>query len=130
MLGEDLEKLGRYKEALEAYQAVVAVQLWAPEGFPSYLKVALMYDKLGQRQESEKLYNKVIGQFTSRIYMVGEKSIEAATSYYGLGLVYEQQGKYLDALRAFKEAYRLKPRWNDPKNAIDRVEKKLKEQKK
>lgn len=127
-LGTDLEKLGRYKEALEAYQAVVATQPYAFEWFSCYIKVPLMYEKIGQYQESKKLYDKIIGQFTSRVYMLGKNSIDAANPYYGLGIVYEQQGKYLDALRAFKEAYRLKPRWDEPKNAIDRVELKMKKE--
>jgi len=95
-LGMTYAELGRYLEAIAAYEQAIrlAPRPWAG----AYFKLGVAYGDLGRHADAIQAYKQAI-----RI------DPDDAMAHYNLGVNYADLGRYADAVDAYKQAIRIDP---------------------
>ena len=147
-LGNVYTDLGRYEEAIAAYQKAIELD---PKFTWPWNNLGTVYDDLGRYEEAIAAYQKAIEldpQFTWPWNNLGtvyddlgryeeaiaayQKAIELdpqfAAPWNGLGNVYYQQGRREEAIQAYQQAIELDPRNAVPYSSVARVYRRLGEQ--
>jgi hypothetical protein len=110
-LGTSLAALGRYQEAVVAFQRATALELpwrmlWYQFG---------LFESLLQTQRFQDVLNYADDTLATR----GGQYIEEL--YYYKGRVYESQGNYTSAIEQYNEALKLNPNYTQAQIALQRV---------
>ncbi|MBA3438470.1 MAG: tetratricopeptide repeat protein [Pyrinomonadaceae bacterium] len=127
--GTQQYKLGRYKEALEAFKQSVRL---APNHAESYYYLGMTYSRLGRYIEAVKAFRSVInldpkdsaahanlgallayfGQYGEALEILNQAirlQPNDADAYNNLGIAYGELGRYAQAVAAFKMAIQFEP---------------------
>ncbi len=98
-LGVAYDKLGRYRDAVEAYKQTIKIK---PDYARAHNNLGVTYYKLGRYQDAVESYRQA-----TRI------KPDYAEAHDNLGKAYGSLGRYSDAIEAFKQAIRIKPDYAD-----------------
>jgi tetratricopeptide (TPR) repeat protein len=103
--GKQLYREDQDEQAVEAFQEAVKLD---PDLAQAHFRLALGYEALGKREESEAEYKKAVE--TYKKYLAGHE--DDSEAHYDLGQTYAGLGQYSDAIREYRLATKLKD--NDP----------------
>jgi Flp pilus assembly protein TadD len=99
--GRELYRNDQDAEAVLAFQEAVRLD---PDLAEAHFRLALGYESLGKREESESEYKKAVETYKKQL----EKNSEDSEAHYNLGQTYAGLGQYSDAIREYREATKLK----------------------
>jgi len=91
-------------QAAEAFQQALKLD---PELAEAHFRLGLTYDALGQEQEAEAAYNKAVEAYKK--YLSTNGNNDDAEAHYNLGQTYVGLHLYIEAVREYRQATRLKP---------------------
>lgn len=106
-LGRLYQELGDYQQTIYAYEQTIATH---PGQEDIYINVILAYnealqkelDNVSYRQAREKTLDRLVG-------LVDSRRPGRATSFFNLGVVYDEMGEPLKAIEAYQKALRVQP---------------------
>jgi Flp pilus assembly protein TadD len=99
--GKDLYRNDQDAEAVLAFQEAVRLD---PDLAEAHFRLALGYESLGKREESEAEYKKAVEAY-KKYFEENENDPEA---HYALGQTYANLGQFSEAIREYKAATKLK----------------------
>ena len=103
--GKELFRNDQDAEAVLAFMEAVRLDPELPE---AHFRLALGYESMDKREESEAEYKKAAETYKKYL----EQNDNDAEAHYNLGQVYANLGQYSDAIREYRAATKLKE--NDP----------------
>jgi len=103
--GKQLYRDDQDDQAVQAFQEAVKLD---PELAEAHFRLALGYEALGKREESEAEYKKAVE--TYKKYLADHE--DDSEAHYDLGQTYAGLGQYSEAIREYRLATKLKD--NDP----------------
>jgi tetratricopeptide (TPR) repeat protein len=126
MQGNLFSQLEQRQEAIDSYRKAIALleQQDKKDGKQlsfNQLKLADNLRLIGRYAEAIDFYQQVIKGCDCVEVRVYEASTLHGMAYYGLGLSFEQQGRFSEAKVAFQKALDLDPSYEEVRNALVRV---------
>ena len=101
-MGSALQTQGRLDEAIAACRRAIQLK---PGNAQAYSNLGLSYQKLGRPAEALWANRKAIALASG-----GTAPTVRASSYYNIARIYEEAGKWAEALASFERAKQNKPR--------------------
>jgi protein O-mannosyl-transferase len=102
----------RTDEALKQYRNA---QQMRPDDWTANFRLGLAYSHLGNSEEAMTVLRTAAG-------LTSITQDESALTWYGIGALYEKQGKLPEAANAYRQALVAQPRSNQAKSALSSVE--------
>lgn len=99
--GKQLYREDQDEQAVQAFQEAVKLD---PELAEAHFRLALGYEALGKREESEAEYKKAVETYKKYL----EQHEDDAEAHYDLGQTYAGLGQYSEAIREYRLATKLK----------------------
>jgi len=99
--GKELYRNDQDAEAVLAFQEAVRLD---PNLAEAHFRLALGYESLGKREESESEYKKAVEAYKKYF----EENENDAEAHYALGQTYANLGQFSEAIREYKTATKLK----------------------
>lgn len=98
----DLYSQNKDREAVDTFERAIKIKPDFPE---AYFRLGLAYAALGERENADNAYRKAVEEFDK--YLRSHR--DDGNAYYLLGMAHTKLENDVAALRAFREAARLKP---------------------